>query len=109
MPYLEKGVVQFKGLSIDKAGVGYRLTYAFLQYEDERLHETSMQTHGESITQFVKHRTPLLCSHQLCVFPSQDHTSMLKLVHHINSQSYSIHREAGLEISLSLYSRRLRY
>ena len=44
---LEQGVVQFRGLSIDKAGVGYRLKYEFLIYEGAQLHETSISTLGE--------------------------------------------------------------
>jgi hypothetical protein len=34
---LENGVIQFQGLSIDKAGVGYKLKYEFLQSNDDRL------------------------------------------------------------------------
>lgn len=34
---LENGVVQFQGLSIDKAGVGYKLKYEFLQSNEDRL------------------------------------------------------------------------
>lgn len=49
--YLEKGFVQFKGLSIDKADVGYRMTYEFLQYEDERLHETCMVRKSYDLSQ----------------------------------------------------------
>ena len=45
---LQQGVVQFRSLSIDKAGVGYRLTYEFLQHEEDQLEETSVSTNGES-------------------------------------------------------------
>ena len=50
---LEEGVVQCHGLSIDKAGVGYRLTYEFLIYDEAQLHETSLFVHGEHIVSFV--------------------------------------------------------
>ncbi|KAL9183325.1 hypothetical protein ACHAXT_005112 [Thalassiosira profunda] len=43
---LQRGVVQFRSLSIDKAGVGYRLTYQFLQYEGAQLRETEVYKHG---------------------------------------------------------------
>ncbi|KAL7554992.1 hypothetical protein ACHAWF_018570 [Thalassiosira exigua] len=45
---LQRGVVQFRSLAIDKAGVRYRLTYEFLQYDHDkaRLEETSVVAHG---------------------------------------------------------------
>ena len=43
---LHQGIVQFRNLSIDKAGVGYRLKYEFLQYEDAQLKETAIFTYG---------------------------------------------------------------
>lgn len=46
---LRQGVVQFRSLSIDKAGAGYRLKYVFLLYEDAQLKETSIFAHGEQI------------------------------------------------------------
>lgn len=44
---LHKGSVQFHGLSIDKAGIGYRLKYVFLRHKDDHLEETSILTFGE--------------------------------------------------------------
>ena len=46
--YLREGVVQFRGLSIDKAGKGYRLKYSFLKYEGEELIPTAISTLGKS-------------------------------------------------------------
>jgi hypothetical protein len=39
---LDRGVAQFRGLSIDKAGEDYRLMYSFLKYEEDRLVGTSV-------------------------------------------------------------------
>ncbi len=50
---LQKGVVQFRSLSIDRAGIGYRLKYDFLRREEAQLEETSIFTIGEQI---VPHR-----------------------------------------------------
>ncbi len=44
---LDKGSMQFHGLSINKAGVGYRLKYALLKHTDDHLEETSIFTFGE--------------------------------------------------------------
>lgn len=44
---LDKGMVQFHGLSIDKAGTGYRLKYVLLKHTDDHLEETSMFIIGE--------------------------------------------------------------
>ena len=44
---LDKGSMQFHGLSIDKAGIGYRLKYDFLKHTDDHLEETSVFTFGE--------------------------------------------------------------
>ena len=48
MGYLEQGIVQFRGLSIDKAGEGYRLSYRFFRYdsESEQLVSTDVVTLG---------------------------------------------------------------
>jgi hypothetical protein len=46
---LQKGVVQFRSLSIDKAGIGYRLKYDLLQHKEEQLEESSIFTIGEQI------------------------------------------------------------
>ena len=43
---LNHGVAQFRNLSIDKAGIGYKLRYDFLQYEEGQLKETSLFKHG---------------------------------------------------------------
>ena len=44
---LREGIVQFRGLAVDKAGSGYRLKYDFLYYEDEELVQSSVSTKGE--------------------------------------------------------------
>lgn len=44
---LDKGLVQFHGLSIDKAGIGYRLKYVFCNNTGDHLEETSLVTLGE--------------------------------------------------------------
>lgn len=46
---LRKGIVQFRSLSIDKAGVGYRMTYTFFKHDGGELSETSVLTHGEPL------------------------------------------------------------
>jgi len=43
---LNHGVAQFRNLSIDKAGTGYKLRYDFLQYEESQLKETSLFKDG---------------------------------------------------------------
>jgi len=43
---LKHGVAQFQNLSIDKVGIGYKLRYDFLQYEEGQLKETSLFKHG---------------------------------------------------------------
>ena len=45
--YLKDGVVQFRGLSIDKAGKDYRLKYSFLMYEGDELISTAISTLGK--------------------------------------------------------------
>ena len=46
---LQAGVAQFSNLSIDKAGVGYRLLYEFFQFEDAHLElkETTLSVLGQ--------------------------------------------------------------
>ena len=46
---LQKGVVQFRSLSIDKAGIGYKLKFDFLQRKEAQLEESSIFTIGEQI------------------------------------------------------------
>ena len=46
MEVLKGGIVQFRSLSIDKAGIGYRLTYDFLHHDGAQLTETSVFTYG---------------------------------------------------------------
>ena len=49
--YLREGMVQFQGLSIDKASKGYMLIYLFLTYKGEELISTAtISTLGKSIT-----------------------------------------------------------
>ena len=50
---LRRGVTQFRGLSIDRAGANYRLTYGFMQYEEARLKETSVSVDGGCINLLV--------------------------------------------------------
>ena len=45
--YLKVGVVQFRGLSIDKARKDYRLKYSLLVYEGEELISTTISTLGK--------------------------------------------------------------
>lgn len=47
---LDNGVVQFLGLSIDKAGEDYRLMYSFLMYKDDRLVDTSISALGKLLS-----------------------------------------------------------
>jgi hypothetical protein len=46
MGYLDRGIVQFRGLSIDKAGEHYRLAYTFLDHINGELVPTSIITLG---------------------------------------------------------------
>ena len=46
--YTKHGIVQFRGLSIDKAGDDYRLAYTFCIYENGDLVSTSISALGES-------------------------------------------------------------
>jgi hypothetical protein len=46
---LQKGALQFRNLSIDKAGIGYRLKYDFLKREEAQWEDTSTFTIGEQI------------------------------------------------------------
>ena len=43
---LNHGIAQFRSISIDKAGIGYKLRYDFLQYEEGQLKETSLFKYG---------------------------------------------------------------
>lgn len=47
--YLERGIAQFRGLSIDKVGQNYRLAYKFFKYDDhnDELISTSIATLGK--------------------------------------------------------------
>ena len=51
--YLQLGIVQFRGLAIDKAGQDYRLVYTFFKHEDDELKPTSIATLGENVIVIV--------------------------------------------------------
>lgn len=95
--FLRKGIVQFRGLSIDKAGVGYRLSYMLLKYDGAKLSETSVITHGEVFNPVDKifynnNIGGYIFRSKSCSMASlKDRILTWKLVHRIDCQSYSIH------------------